>query len=66
MIVVRRTFKAKMHLKGSPERAELNKDCLTSEYQVSYKYCLRNDDGSHTPFCYTTKAQAEEEARKKA
>jgi hypothetical protein len=62
MKVVRRTFEANKFEKGSREREELNKDWLTSEYQTSYKYGVRNDDGSHTPFTYRTKAEAEARA----
>lgn len=58
MKVLRRTFEALKHPKGSPERNRLNADNLTSEYMPSYRYVVRNDDGSHTPFTYRTKAEA--------
>lgn len=44
--VVKRTFEASQHPKGSPERARLNLSCLTSEYMPSYRYAL--SDGSNT------------------
>lgn len=64
MKVVRRTFEALKHPKGSPERARLNEDWLTSEYMTSYRYGVREDDGTQTPFTYRTKAEAEERAGK--
>lgn len=36
--IYRRTFAAKGLAKGSPERARLNADPLTSEYLPSYRY----------------------------
>lgn len=62
MKVARRTFEAKKHPKDSTQRTELNKDWLTSEYMPSHKYGIRNDDGSHTPFTYRTKAEADAKA----
>ena len=62
MKIARRTFEASKFPKGSPERDRLNLDWLTSEYMPSKKYGLRNDDGSHTPFTYQTKAEATERA----
>lgn len=59
MIVVKRTFEALRHPKGSDERDRLNLDWLTSEYMPSYRYGLREDDGSHTPFTFTKRADAE-------
>ena len=66
MKVVRRTFEALKFSKGSPERDRLNQDWITSEYLPSYRYGVRNDDGSKTPFTYRTKAEAEEKAEGKA
>jgi len=63
MVVARRTFEAEKHPKGSPERVELNKSWVTSEYMPSYKYGVLNADGTETPFCYRTKREAEEKAR---
>lgn len=60
MKVIKRTFEAAKFPKGSSEREQLNNDWLTSEYMTSYRYGLRNDDGSHTPFTYRTKAEAEQ------
>jgi hypothetical protein len=60
MIVVRRTFEAEKHPAGSAERARLNLDWLTSEYMTSYRYGLRADDGTHTPFTYRTRVEAVE------
>ncbi len=51
--LLRRTFAAKNHPAGSPERAELNKDVLTSEYMPSYKFLVRRpftmSDGTPHP-----------------
>lgn len=58
MIIVKRTFEAAKFPKGSEERTRLNADWLTSEYMTSYRYGLRNDDGSHTPYNYRTKGEA--------
>jgi hypothetical protein len=38
MDVIRRTFEAATHPKGSEERARLNCDARTSEYMPSYRY----------------------------
>lgn len=57
-IVARRTFEARKSPAGSPERAKLNEDWLTSEYLPGHKYGLRMADGSHTPFTFSTKAEA--------
>lgn len=62
MKVAKRTFEAMKHPKGSPERDALNQDALTSEYMTSYKYCVRNDDGSKSNLFCRTKAQALEMA----
>lgn len=59
MIVKRRTFEAEKHPKGSPERARLNCNSLTSEYLHGTKYVVCEDDGSTTPFTYATKREAE-------
>ena len=58
MRLVRRTFAALKHPKGSEERSQLNLDWLTSEYMPSHKYGLRNDDGTHLPYTYRTKDNA--------
>lgn len=63
MQTVRRTFEAKKHPKGSPERAALNVDWLTSEYYSSYKYGVRTDDGAETPWVFTSKAEADAKAK---
>ena len=59
MRTVKRTFQALAHVKGSEERAKFNTDWITSEYMPSYRYGVRNDDGSATPFTYRTKAEAD-------
>jgi len=59
VIVKRRTFEAVKHPDGSPRRAELNKNTLTSEYMTSYKYVICNDNGTPTMCCYRTKGEAE-------
>ena len=61
MIAVKRTFEALKFPKGSPERAKLNEDWLTSEYMPSHGYGVRNDDGSHLPYTYRTKAEADKQ-----
>jgi hypothetical protein len=38
MDVIRRTFEAANHPKGSDERARLNEDPATSEYMPSYRW----------------------------
>lgn len=60
--IVRRTFSALKYPEGSEERNALNNDWLTSEYMPSYRYGLRNWDGSHTPFTFRTKGEAERAA----
>ena len=62
MLVKRRTFEALKYPKGSDERVRLNLDWLTSEYMPSYRYGLRNADGSYTPYTYRTKAEAAHKA----
>ncbi len=59
MIVKRRTFEAKKHPKGSPERAKLNLSSLTSEYMPSYRYVACENSGERTPFTFRTKREAE-------
>mgnify|MGYP003394608391 FL=1 len=59
MITKKRTFEAKKFPAGSEDRKRLNCDVLTSEYMPSYRYCLRNNDGSATQYTYRTKAQAD-------
>jgi len=39
--VIKRTFEAKKHPKGSAERKRLNEDNVTSEYMTSYKYAVK-------------------------
>ena len=38
--ILKRTFEALSHPKGSEERKKLNEKSLTSEYMTSYKYIL--------------------------
>ena len=38
--IIKRTFEANKHPKGSQERIKLNEEIVTSEYQPSYKYIL--------------------------
>lgn len=64
MIILKRTFKAKT-AQTEQERQILNCDPLTSEYMPSYKYVLRNDDGTKTSFTYRTKAEAIKQAEGK-
>ena len=59
MKVVKRTFEAKAHAPGSPERARLNLSWVTSEYMPSYRYGLLEDDGTKTPWQYVTKREAQ-------
>lgn len=54
--VHKRTFEAKNHPKGSPERARLNEDPRTSEYMPSYRYVVI---GPHGHQSFRTKAEAE-------
>lgn len=58
--VKRRTFGAKRYPKGSPERARLNEDVLTSEYMPSYRYCVPNGRSTRS---FRTKAEAEAHAQ---
>lgn len=67
--VIRRTFEAAKHPKGSEERARLNMNAETSEYMPSMRYMVRwpflmNDGTPHPtqPFqhgSYRTKKEAE-------
>lgn len=66
MQVVKRSFAALKHPKGSDERAALNLDWRTSEYMTSYRYGLTADDGTPTPFSYRTKGEALERAEQYA
>ena len=43
MDVIRRTFEAAQHPKGSEERARLNQDVRTSEYLPSLRYMTSGD-----------------------
>lgn len=43
MDVIRRTFEAAQHPKGSDERARLNRDARTSEYMPSLRYMTSGD-----------------------
>lgn len=70
--VIRRTFEAKNHLPGSPEREALNKDPATSEYLPGQKYLVRRpyfmSNGEPNPSqkfhdeTYSTKREAVERA----
>lgn len=53
MDVIRRTFEAANHPKGSDERARLNENAVTSEYMPSYRYTT--SDGRS----WRTKAEAQ-------
>jgi hypothetical protein len=55
-MIYKRTFEALKHPKGSAKRIELNKDAITSEYMLSYKYQAKGENYS---FSYRTKADAE-------
>ena len=63
MKVHKRTFLAKIFPAGSEERKKLNCDWLTSEYMPSYRYGVRHDDGTSTPYTYRTKTEAEAKAK---
>lgn len=66
--IIRRTFEAAKHPKGSAERSALNCDAATSEYLPSYRYILRKpalmSDGTQNPsqrfhdLTFRTKADA--------
>lgn len=69
MTLHRRTFEANKFPKGSPERERLNLDALTSEFNPSYRYLVREvalmSDGSpntaqgHHDHSFRTKLEAE-------
>jgi hypothetical protein len=46
--VVKRTFEAERFPKGSPERANLNENIVTSEYMHSHKYAIIGDHFSNS------------------
>jgi hypothetical protein len=54
--VIRRTFEAAKHPKGSPERVKLNESVVTSEYMTTHKYAIVGDHFSNSR---RTKAEAE-------
>ncbi len=58
MKIVRRTFEAAKHPKGSAERTRLNLEAATSEYMPSYRYMIA---GSGTNWTFRSKAEAEAE-----
>lgn len=57
MSVVRRTFAAAKHPKGSPERVALNCDAITSEYYTSRRYAVVDVAGKYVTST-RTKAEA--------
>ena len=59
MQVVKRTFAAKQHAIGSPERLRLNEDWRTSEYMPSHKFGILTDSGEKTPWTARTRADCE-------
>jgi hypothetical protein len=54
--IERRSFEAKKHPKGSPEREKLNTDPRTSEYMPSYKYVASDGITSRS---FVSKREAE-------
>lgn len=60
--VVRRSFEAAKHPKGSTEREHLNADWRTSEYMTSHKFGIVDAAGNRLPFTFRTKAEAEAKA----
>ncbi len=62
MRIVKRTFEAKNHEKGSQARAKLNLDWRTSEYLPSMKYGVEPDEGEGLYFVFPTKKEAEQKA----
>ena len=54
--VIKRTFEAEQHPKGSPERAKLNENVVTSEYMHSHRYAIIGDHFSNSR---RSKAEAE-------
>jgi hypothetical protein len=63
--ITRRTFEAAKHPKGSPERARLNLDAVTSEYMPSYRYELKMTGAVNGSRSFRTKREAEAYAREK-
>lgn len=59
MKVIRRTFEALKHEKGSDERARLNLSWVTSEYLPGIRYGIIEDDGTPTCWNYRTKRECE-------
>jgi len=55
--IIKRTFEAKKHPKGSEERKELNKSATTSEYNPSEKFIVLVDGDRHDT--YKTRKMAE-------
>jgi hypothetical protein len=51
--IIKRTFEANKHPKGSEERTRLNCSAVTSEYMTSYKYLVGRKQ-------FRTKREAEE------
>ncbi len=47
-LIVRRTFEATKFPKGSPQRAKLNENTMTSEYMTSYKWSIMGHNFSTT------------------
>lgn len=47
--IIKRTFEAEKHPKGSPERAKLNENQITSEYMHGTKYIafIHLDENEH-------------------
>lgn len=56
--VHRRTFGATRYPKGSPERAKLNENALTSEYMPSYRYLVVDRDNPRQTRSFRTKREA--------
>jgi hypothetical protein len=73
--ILRRTFEAAKHPKGSAERQRLNWDAITSEYMTSHRYAIRHpflmSDGTQHPTqpylvtTHRTKAEAIKKARER-
>jgi hypothetical protein len=61
LTVLKRTFEAAKHPKGSAERARLNLASLTSEYMPSYRYLVDDSERSprNSPDTFRTKGDAE-------
>lgn len=58
MNIIKRTFEALKHPKGSQERIKLNEELITSEYQPDYKYIL--EVGNYQLHAFKTRKEAEE------